>query len=118
MPITNQDGRTLKMLLEWELKRDVTDSEIGEALGKGPATYYRRKKDDDFPSFEELTVIGNHFGVKPLWLQVEFGYIDREILREEPRPSTILTKETTRAESKKRAKVAELPLRNGVPPLT
>lgn len=76
MPRASREGRGLKRVLQWQLDRDVIDIEIANALGKPPTTYSRRKAAEDFPSFEELELIGPAFGINPRWLQVEFGYLE------------------------------------------
>lgn len=86
MPRKTRDGKELKRVLQWHLNRDVTDAEIAVAISKPPATYSRYKDTSDFPSFEELRVIGEAFGVTPRWLHVQFGDIDPEELREMPAP--------------------------------
>lgn len=72
---TNRDGRDIKRVLEWLLRRRVVDAEIAKALGPmATATYSRRKEHDDFPTFEELEQIGDSFGLSAKVLQISFGY--------------------------------------------
>jgi transcriptional regulator with XRE-family HTH domain len=79
MPRTNQGGKSIRLVLQWLLNReDVTDKELAEALDKARNTYSNRKYDDDFPSFEELDTIGNHFGISPTMLQIAFGLRKQE----------------------------------------
>lgn len=78
MPRTTKAGRDIKRVLEYLLNRDVLDAEIGLAIGKPPSTYSRRKERDDYPSFEELELIGEHFGVSPRALQIGFGHLEEE----------------------------------------
>jgi hypothetical protein len=91
VPKRTMEDRTLKRFLEWTLNRDVTLAEIATALGKPGATFSRRKDDDVFPSYEELGLVGHHFGLSARWLHVEFGYIDKDELRVEPHPFATLT---------------------------
>jgi len=121
MPRHSRQGRTLKAILVWELNHDVTDTEIAMALGiKSAATFSRRKDADDFPTFEELEQIGDHFGIPPRDLQVEFGFLDHDELRDPPHPLGALTNtKEARATTRKRAqKVHELPIRHDAPPLS
>ena len=48
---------------------------MASALGIRPSNYARRKDQDDFPSFEELTRLGEHFDINPLVLQISFGFL-------------------------------------------
>lgn len=70
----NRDGRDIKQVLEWLLRRRVNDSEIAEAIGMAAATYSRHKDKPEFPSFEDLARIGESFGFSPRVLQISFGY--------------------------------------------
>jgi hypothetical protein len=74
MPRLNQAGKDIRRVLEWLLNRDVPDSEIGSILGLSKATYSRRKDAEDFPSFAELTSLGDALGVSPRVLQIAFGW--------------------------------------------
>jgi excisionase family DNA binding protein len=71
-------GKPIRRVLEWLVNRDLTDAEMAKALGIPPANYSRRKDQDDFPNFEELTRFGEHFGVNPLVLQISFGFLPRD----------------------------------------
>ena len=71
---TNRDGRDIKQVLEWLLRRRVNDSDIADALEMAAATYSRHKDKPEFPSFEELEQIGGKFGFSPRVLQISFGY--------------------------------------------
>jgi phage repressor protein C with HTH and peptisase S24 domain len=114
-------GRGLKRVLEWLLDRDVIDAEIAAALNRPPATYSRRKEAADFPTFEELDLIGPAFGINARWLQVEFGYLEIEELNESgelrvrPHPTMTLSPIST---TKNRApRIADLPVREDAPSL-
>lgn len=92
VPRKTKEGRPLKLVLEWWLKHSITDAEIAAALNKPAATFSRRKDADNFPTFAELDSIGDHFGVNPRWLQVEFGFIDEGELRSKPQAKSARTK--------------------------
>lgn len=117
----SKDGKSLKRILEWVFDRDVADGEIAGALQKPPATYSRYKDSDNFPTFEDLELVGNYFRLNPRWLQVEFGYLDvQEVdvngdlrVAPEPREGTTMT-ETKKA---KRTKISDLGVRTTAPPL-
>ncbi|RAV17532.1 hypothetical protein DQP57_00465 [Mycobacterium colombiense] len=81
MPRTNQDGKDVKLVLEWLCQRRLTDSELALALDIPPTNYSRRKDADDFPSFEELDQFGNHFNLSARALQIAFGYLDTDVLQ-------------------------------------
>jgi len=74
MPRLNQAGKDIRRVLEWLLNRDVPDTEIGSILGLSKATYSRRKDADDFPSYVELTTLGEALGISPRMLQIAFGW--------------------------------------------
>lgn len=54
MPRPTRDDRTLKRVLEWALNQDIAGAQIAIALDKPSATFSRRKRAIDFPSYEEL----------------------------------------------------------------
>ena len=75
------DGKPIKMVLQWLLRReDLIDAEIATAINMPTTTFSRRKDAEDFPSYEELGKIGQHFEVSPMMLQVAFGHIGPEAL--------------------------------------
>ena len=80
MPRTNMDGKPIRRVLEWLLNRDLTDADMAAALGVHPSNYSRHKDDDDYPSFEELATLGEHFHVSPRMLQIAFGLLDTDAL--------------------------------------
>lgn len=80
MARTNQDGKDVKLVLEWLCRRRLPDGEMAAALDIPPTNYSRRKDDDGFPSFEELERFANHFGLDKRALQIAFGYLDRDAL--------------------------------------
>lgn len=74
MPLRTRAGKDLPRVLEWLLNRDVPDSEISSALKLAKATYSRRKDAEDFPSYTELTALGESLGVSARVLQIAFGW--------------------------------------------
>lgn len=72
----NRDGKDIKLVVSWLTGRYVSDAEMAEAVGKSTSSYSRDKDADEFPSFEELQSIANHFDLNALMLQVSFGYLD------------------------------------------
>ena len=108
MPRLNQAGKDIRRVLEWLLNRDVPDTEIGSILGLSKATYSRRKDAEDFPSYSELTALGESLGVSARVLQIAFGWrgqdelvlLDIDEMRqyhEQVGASLWLTSETLRA---------------------
>jgi hypothetical protein len=70
----NREGRDLKRVLEWLLNRDVPDVEMAAAVNVSSSTFGRRKTEDDYPTFEELGLIGAHFDISARMLQIAFGH--------------------------------------------
>lgn len=118
MSRVSRKGRGLKRVLEWNLDRDIIDAEIASALRKPAATYSRRKSAPDFPTFEELNLIGEHFGINPRWLQVEFGFLEVAEVDEQGRLKTEPAPLLTRKQKARRAeKLSDLTVRDDAPPL-
>ena len=80
MPRTNQHGKSIRRVLQWLTNRDLTDADMAAALDIPAANYGRRRVHDDFPTFEELTSLGEHFGVSPYVLPIAFGFLPRVAL--------------------------------------
>lgn len=80
MPRTNQDGKDVKLVLEWLCGRHITDAELAAALDLPPTNYSRRKDADDFPSYEELGSFAAEFGLSGRVLQIAFGLRDQDEL--------------------------------------
>lgn len=76
MARTNKDGKDVRLVCSWLTKRQLTDADMAEALGVSPSTYSRRKDDAEYPLFEDLENIANHFGLSARALQVAFGHVD------------------------------------------
>lgn len=81
MPRTNQDGKDIRLVLEWLCRRRLSEAELATALDIPPANYNRRKDADDFPSFEELAKFADHYDLCQRALQIAFGYLDRDALQ-------------------------------------
>lgn len=117
MSRVSRKGRGLKRVLAWTLDRDIIDAEIASALRKPPATYSRRKNAPDFPTFEELNLIGEHFGINPRWLQVEFGFLDTAELDDVGRLKVEPTPYITEKRKAQRERLSDLSVRDDAPPL-
>jgi hypothetical protein len=76
MPRTNQDGKDIRLVLEWLCRKHLPDTELAAALDKPPSSYDRRKTASDFPSFEELEAFAEYFNLSARALQCAFGYMD------------------------------------------
>jgi hypothetical protein len=76
MPRTNQDGKEIKLVLQWLTGRHLTDIDMAAALNIPPTNYSRRKDADDYPTFEDLDKFAEHFGLSARALQVAFGYLE------------------------------------------
>lgn len=86
MPRTNQDGKDIRLVLEWLCGTVLTDRQLATALGQPTTTYGRRKNDDDFPNFEECEVFANYFStyrpnLSPRVLQIAFGHLGPEVIQ-------------------------------------
>lgn len=73
---TNQDGKDVKLVIGWLCGRNLTDAEMALALDMPTSNYGRRKDAEDFPTFEELSALADHFKLSKMALQVAFGYLD------------------------------------------
>src|ERR1700739_1886611 len=80
MARTNMDGKPIRRVLEWLLNRDLTDADMAAVLDVHPSNYSRHKDDDGYPSFEELTTLGEHFRGSPRILQIAFGLLNTDAL--------------------------------------
>lgn len=77
MSRTNFDGKPIRRVLSWLTNQDLTDSDLAAALDMPTTTFSRRKEEDNFPSYEELTRFAMKFDVSHRVLHIAFGY--REI---------------------------------------
>ena len=82
---TNFDNKPIRRVLSWLTNTDLTDADLAEALEMPTTTFSRRKDDDEFPSFEELSTLAEHFKLSERALQITFGYLglDAMILLDE-----------------------------------
>lgn len=80
MSRTNFDGKPIRRVLSWLTNRDLTDSDLATALDMPTTTFSRRKDEDSFPSYEELTRFAMYFDLAQRPLQIAFGYRDLDDL--------------------------------------
>lgn len=78
----NRDGNTLRRVLEYALRRDMTDAELASALDMSPAKYSRHKDDDHFPTYEQLGALADHYGLNATALRYDFGYLGSQEFEE------------------------------------
>ena len=117
MPRTDENGRQLKALLNYLLDGEVEAQEIYEGLGVSSSTYYRRIKEPDYPSAEELRKVADRFDLSYPDLQVRFGLMSREELEGyiASAPFTVVTAKVTT--SRRSPKLSDLQQRPDAPPL-
>ncbi|ABM13574.1 conserved hypothetical protein [Mycolicibacterium vanbaalenii PYR-1] len=72
MPRTDENGRQLKALLDYLLDGEIDAKDIIDALGISSSTYYRRIKEDDYPSAEELRLVADRFTLSYPDLQIQY----------------------------------------------
>lgn len=80
MARTNQDGKSIKLVLEWLCHRHLPDTELAAALDIPPTNYYRRRDADEYPTYEELDRFANYFNLSARALQIAFGLRDQDEL--------------------------------------
>jgi hypothetical protein len=116
VPRTDENGRQLKVLLNYLLDGEVEAQEVYDALGISSSTYYRRIKDDDFPNAEELRQVADRFDLSYPDLQVRFGLMSREEVERyiDSEPFSVATATRT---ALRPTKLAELVQRPDAPPL-
>src|SRR3954463_10789614 len=78
MPRTDENGRQLKALLDYLLDGEIDAKDLIDALGISSSTYYRRIKEADYPSAEELRLVADRFGLSYPDLQIQFGLMSRQ----------------------------------------
>ncbi|QZT59489.1 XRE family transcriptional regulator [Mycolicibacterium austroafricanum] len=124
MPRTDENGRQLKALLDYLLDGEIDAKDIIDALGISSSTYYRRIKEDDYPSAEELRLVADRFTLSYPDLQIQFGLMSRQevwhyIETSSPAPSAVSTmRETTaKAHTARRTRLSDLTPRMDAPPL-
>lgn len=124
MPRTDENGRQLKALLDYLLDGEIDAKDIIDALGISSSTYYRRIKEADYPSAEELRLVADRFTLSYPDLQIQFGLMSRQevwnyIEASSPAPSAVSTlrETTTKAHTTHRARLSDLRPRMDAPPL-
>ncbi len=80
MPRTDENGRQLRVLLDYLLDGQLTTKQMHEALGISSSSYHRRIRDDDYPNADELHKIATRFHLSFTDLQVRLGFVTREDL--------------------------------------
>lgn len=78
MPRTDENGRQLKALLDYLLDGEIDAKDLFDALGVSSSTYYRRIKEADYPSAEELRRVADRFELSYPDLQIQFGLMSRQ----------------------------------------
>ncbi len=76
----NLDGKPIRRVLSWLTNQDLTDAELAAALDMPTTTFSRRKDEDDFPSYEELSTFADQFKLDSRALQIAFGHRDLDDL--------------------------------------
>jgi hypothetical protein len=120
VPRTDENGRQLKVLLDYLLDGDVEAKDIYDALGISSSTYYRRIKEADYPDAEELRRVADRFGLSYPDLQIRFGLMSRDEVWSyvESTPFTVTAvKEVTATRTSRPPKLSELKPRSDAPPL-
>jgi hypothetical protein len=120
VPRTDENGRQLKVLLDYLLDGEVEAKDIYDALGISSSTYYRRIKEADYPDAEELRRVADRFGLSYPDLQIRFGLMSRDEVWSyvESTPFTVTAvKESTATRISRPPKLSELKPRSDAPPL-
>lgn len=118
VPRTDENGRQLKALLEYLLDGDVDAKDIYDALGTSSSTYYRRIKERDYPNAEELRLVSGRFGLNYPDLQIRFGLMSRDEVRQYVEsPAFTVTTINSRMTLRTVPKLSELRPRQDAPPL-
>ena len=124
MPRTDENGRQLKVLLDYLHDGEIDTKDIFDALGISSSTYYRRIKEADYPNAEELRLVADRFGLSYPDLQIQFGLMSRQevwqyIEAAGPAPLAVATmpETTVKTTTARRAKLSDLTPRLDAPPL-
>lgn len=124
MPRTDENGRQLKALLDYLLDGEIDAKDIIDALGISSSTYYRRIKEADYPSAEELRLVADRFALSYPDLQIQFGLMSRqevwqyiEATGTTPPAVATLPGTTTTVDARPRTRLADLKPRLDAPPL-
>lgn len=118
VPRTDENGRQLKALLDYLLDGEIDAKAIFSALGVSSSTYYRRIKEVDYPSAEELRQVADRFQLSYPDLQIRFGLMSRQEVRQylESASVTVAAVATT-ARVRTSKKLSQLRPRADAPPL-
>jgi len=121
VPRTDENGRQLKTLLDYLLDGEVDARAIYDALGTSSSTYYRRIKEADYPSAEELRLVADRFALSYPDLQVRFGLMTREevwsYVESAPLSMATVAEATTVRRTVRRPRLRDLTPRADAPPL-
>ena len=117
MPRTDENGRQLKVLLNYLSDSGIETQQIYEALGISSSTYYRRVKDDDYPSAEELRQVADRFDLSYPDLQVRFGLMSREEVESYAESFPLPPATAPLTEGRPAATLSQLRQRTDAPPL-
>jgi hypothetical protein len=124
MPRTDENGRQLKVLLDYLLDGEIDAKDIFDALGISSSTYYRRIKEADYPNAEELRLVADRFTLSYPDLQIQFGLMSRQevwqyIEAVGPAPLAVakLPDTSVNTAAKQRTKLSSLSPRLDAPPL-
>ena len=124
MPRTDENGRQLKALLDYLLDGEIDAKDLIDALGISSSTYYRRIKEADYPSAEELRLVADRFDLSYPDLQIQFGLMSRQEVWQYVEstgrtPVAVATQPatTTKPETGRRRRLSDLTPRLDAPPL-
>ena len=117
MPRTDENGRQLKALLGYLLDGEVEAKDIYDALGISSSTYYRRIKDPDYPTAEELRRVADRFHLSYPDLQIRFGLMSHQEVWSYLESAPVSVATVKRATIRRPAKLSELRPRQDAPPL-
>ena len=117
VPRTDENGRQLKALLSYLLDGEVEAKEIYDALGISSSTYYRRIKEADYPTAEELRRVADRFHLSYPDLQIRFGLMSRQEVWSYLESAPVSVATVTRATTRRGTKLSQLQPRQDAPPL-
>ncbi len=122
MPRTDENGRQLKALLDYLLDGEIDAKDLFDALGISSSTYYRRIKEADYPSAEELRLVADRFQLNYPDLQMSrqevWQYIESTTAVDGPgRGIDTAVRASNTTETRRRPKLSELTPRFDAPPL-
>jgi transcriptional regulator with XRE-family HTH domain len=113
MSRTDNNGRSIESLLHYLQDGEFFAQDVANALGVSHATYYRRKRDEDYPNAEELRMLARRFGLNAADLMVRFGLLTADEVSEAGGGKPL--KGATRQKTKRRSRIPQV--RVGGPPL-